>query len=124
MNAASLCSFFGVAALALFLAGCNKAPQTDAAQSLQQSFQSAEPEARKTIETVSQSFKSGNYSEAARTLTPMIVNRPMTDAQKQAVGAALQQLNQAIVADPKLDTKEMYELRAKMFQAVQSGPRF
>ena len=40
------------------------------------------------------------------------------------VGLALQQIHQSIATNPKLDTKEMYELRKKMFEAVHSGPRF
>ena len=108
---------------ALFLVSCKEA-KTDATQSLSQSFQSSEPEVKKAIDTVNNSLKTGNYTEAAKTLAPLVDNRPMTTAQKQAVGVALQQINQAMVVNPALDTKEMYELRAKMFQAVQSGPRF
>ena len=103
---------------------CKKEAKVDATQPLQQSFQTAEPEVKKAIETVNNSLNTGNYSEAAKTLAPLVAQRPMTDAQKQAVGVALQQINQAIAANPALDTKEMYQLRAKMFQAVQSGPRF
>ena len=40
------------------------------------------------------------------------------------VRAALQQINKSSAANPKLDTKEMYELRAKMFQAVHGTARF
>jgi len=124
MKSSTRFSFLAVAASALFLVGCKKEAKTDATQPLQQSFQTAESEVKKAIETVNNSLRSGNYSEAARTLAPLVAQRPMTDAQKQAVGVALQQFNQAVAADPALDTKEMYDLRAKMFQAVQSGPRF
>ena len=113
-----------VAGLAMNFAGCGGAAKTDATQPLQESFQTAEPEVRKTIETVSTSLKAGNYAEATKALAPLVTERPMTDAQKQAVGLALQQVNQAIAANPALDTKEMYELRAKMFEAVHRGPRF
>ena len=115
--------FLAVVAVVL-LVSCQREAKVDATQPLQQSFQTAEPEVKKAIETVNSSLKTGNYSEAARTLAPLVAQRRMTDAQKQAVGMALQQFNQAITANPALDTKEMYELRAKMFQAVQSGPRF
>ena len=124
MKSPILLPLVAVVASALFLVSCKKEAKADATQPLQQSFQTDEPEMKKAIETVNNSLKSGNYSEAARTLAPLVTGRPMTDAQKQAVGVAIQQINQAIVANPKLDTKEMYELRAKMFQAVQSGPRF
>lgn len=123
MKSSFLFLFLVMSVTALILVGCKEA-KTDATQSLNQSFQSAEPEVKKAIDTVNNSLKTGNYSEAAKTLAPLVDNRPMTAAQKQAVGAALQQINQAMVANPALDTKEMYELRAKMFQAVQSGPRF
>ena len=76
------------------------------------------------IETVTTSLKAANYLEATRALEPIVNGRPLTDPQKQAIGVALQQINQAIAANPSLDTKEMYELRAKMFQAVHRGPRF
>ena len=124
MKPSILFSFLTVTALAFFLVSCKKEGKADATQPLQQSFQTAEPEVKKTIETVNNSLKSGNYSEAARTLAPLVAERPMTDAQKQAVGVAIQQMNQAIAANPALDTKEMYQLREKMFRAVQSGPRF
>jgi hypothetical protein len=53
-----------------------------------------------------------------------VANRPLTDPQRQAVGIALQQINKAIAVNPALDTKEMYELRAKMYRAYDSGKRF
>jgi hypothetical protein len=124
MKSSLLFSCLALAVVALLLAGCKKEVKADATQPLQQSFQTAEPEVRKSIETVNNSLKTGNYSEAARTLAPLVTGRPMTDPQKQAVGVALQQINQAVAANPTLDTKEMYELRAKMFRAVQNGPRF
>jgi hypothetical protein len=112
------------AALVLFGAGCRKEAQVGATRQLQQSFQTAEPETQKAMETVNTSLKAGNYEEAARVLAPVVSQRVLTDAQKQAVGAALQQINKSIAANPKLDTKEMYELRAKMFQAVHGTARF
>ena len=55
----------------------------------------------------------------------MVLQQRLTEPEKQAVGVALQQINKAIAADRSLDTKEMNELRARMFQAVHtSGPRF
>jgi len=124
MNPFKLLSLLVVPVLALCLVGCKKEVQTDATQPLQQSFQTAEPEVKQAIESVNASLKAGNYTEATKTLSPLVDRRPLTDAQKQAVGQALQQVNQAMAVNPSLDTKEMYELRAKMFQAVHSGPRF
>lgn len=114
-----------VSAVASGLAGCQKKePQTDASQPLQESFQTAEPEARQAIDVVSTSLQAGNYAEATRALAPVISRRNLTAPQKQAVGVALRQINQAVAANPALDTREMYELRAKMFQAMQGSSRF
>lgn len=105
--------------------GCRKQEAAaDASKPLQQSFQTAEPEVQQAIHTVTTDLKAGNYAEATRKLAPIIDGRRLTEPQKQAVGVALKQINQAIAANPSLDTKEMYDLRAKMFQAVYNGPRF
>ena len=124
MKPLSFLSWLVLFPLALWLLGCKREVQTDATQPLQESFQAAEPEVKKSIESVTASLKAGNYEEATRALAPVVTQRPLTDAQKQAVGLALQQVNQAMAANAALDTKEMYELRAKMFQAVHRGPRF
>jgi len=110
--------------LALGAAGCGGQAKSDATKPLQESFKAAEPEVQKAIASVNASLKTGNYAEATRALAPLVTDRPMTDAQKQAVGVALKEINQAVAANPALDTKEMYELRARMFKAVHSGPRF
>jgi len=123
MKSTALLSFFAAAALALSAVSCKKSSQTDATQPLQQSFQTAEPEVKTAIDTVTTNLKAQNYAEATRALAP-VITRPLTDQQKQAVGVALKQINDAVAANPALDTKEMYEMRAKMFQAVHRGPRF
>ena len=112
------------AALVLGGVGCRKEATPDATQPLQQSFQAAAPEVQRVIAQVNTQLMAGQVAEATRTLAPMVTGRPLTDPQRQAVGVALQQINKAIAANPKLDTKEMYELRARMFNAVHSGPRF
>jgi len=111
-------------ALVLGGVGCQKKAAPDATQPLQQSFQAAAPEVQRVIAQVNTQLKAGQVAEATRTLAPVVSGRPLTDPQRQAVGVALQQINKAIAANPKLDTKEMYELRARMFNAVHSGPRF
>lgn len=114
-----------VAALALGLASCKKKePQADASQPLQQSFQTAAPEVQKAVAVATTSLQAGNYIEATRALAPIVNQHRLTEPQKQAVGVALQQINQAITANPALDTKEMYEMRAKMFEAMRRGSRF
>ena len=105
-------------------AGCGKKAAPDATQPLQQSFQTAAPEVQQVIAQVNTQLKAGQVAEATRTLAPVVSDRPLTDPQRQAVGVALQQINKAVAANPQLDTKEMYELRASMFKAVHSGPRF
>ena len=108
------------AVLTLVAVSCGKKP-ADATQALQQSFQAAEPEVRQAIEAVNVHLQAREYTAAARALAPVVSQQRLTDPERQAVGVALQQLNQAIAADRSLDTKEMYELRAKMFYAVHHG---
>lgn len=120
-------SFLAIAALLAVSAagGCKEKEVTaDASQPLQESFQTAEPEVQQAVATATASLKAGNYTEATKALGPVVEQRVLTEPQKQAVGIAIQQINQAIAADPSLDTKEMYELRAKMFQATRRGSRF
>jgi hypothetical protein len=114
------------AVLALVAVSCGrKQPQADATQPLQQSFKTAEPEVKKAIETVNVHLRARDYTAAAKALAPVVLQQRLTEPQAQAVGVALQQINQAIAADRSLDTKEMYELRARMFRAVHnSGSRF
>jgi hypothetical protein len=117
----------GLAVLLVIVAGapgCGKKAAPDATQPLRQSFQTAAPEVQQVIAQVNTQLKAGQVAEATRTLAPVVSGRPLTDPQRQAVGVALQQINKAVAANPKLDTKEMYELRARMFKAVHSGPRF
>ena len=117
-------SFFVVTALASCLVGCSKTPKVDATQPLQQSFETAAPDVKQAIATVNASLKANDYAEATKVLAPVATQGPLTEPQRQAVGTAIRQIDQAIAANPALDTKEMYELRARMFQAVHNGPRF
>lgn len=119
-----LLSLLVVPLLVLPASSCKKQVQADATQPLQESFHAAEPEVKQAIEVATSSLKAGNYVEATKALAPVVEQRVLTDPQKQAVGIAIQQINQAIAVDPSLDTKEMYELRAKMFQATRRGSRF
>jgi len=109
----------------LCFGGCKKEEVTvDATQPLADSFQTAEPAVQQTIQTVNTSLKSGNYLAAARAMEPVLVQPNLTDPQKQAIGLALSQMNQAVAANPSLDSKELYELRARMFQAMRGKSRF
>jgi len=112
-------------ALVFGLLACSRnAAPVDASRPLQQSFQSADPPVQQAIATATTSLQAGNYSEATRTLTPVVTSRKLTEEQKQAVAAALQQINQGIAANPKLDSKELYEMRQQLFQAVRGNSRF
>ena len=71
---------------------------------------------QQAIATVTTSLKAGNYTEATRALTPVVTTRQLTGEQRKAVGVALQQINHAVAANPKLNTQEMYERRRKLFQ--------
>ena len=84
----------------------------------------AEPEVKQAIQAATASLKAGSYTEATRALAPIVAGPNLTESQRQALGLALQQVNQAIAQNPALDTKEMYELRLKMFRAVDGGKRF
>jgi hypothetical protein len=120
----ALLSILAAVALALSSPGCKKKEaMADATQPLKQSFQTAEPQVKQVIETVNTHLKTGNYTEATRALSPVVAGR-LSEPQKQAIGVALKQINEAIAANPALDTKEMYELRQKMFRAVDGGSRF
>jgi len=106
------------------LSGCNRHGSADATHQLQQSFETAEPEVKQGIDTVNSNLKAGNYAEASKALVPIVATRNLTEPQRQALGVALQQISQAIAANPALDTKEMYELRLKMYRAYDGGKRF
>ena len=124
MNLFRSLSFVAPVILILILSGCNKHGKEDATHQLQQSFQTAEPEVQQGIEAVKSNLKAGNYAEASKALAPIVTTRNLTDPQRQAVGVALQQISQAIAANPALDTKEMYDLRLKMYRAYDGGKRF
>jgi hypothetical protein len=112
--------------LALLAVSCGRKERpVDATKALQQSFETAQPEVKQAIQVVNGHFQAKDYTAAARALAPVVMQQRLTEPEKQAVGGALEQINQAIAADRSLNTKEMYELRAKMFQAVhRSGSRF
>jgi cytochrome c5 len=114
------------AVLTLVAVSCGrKETPADATQPLQQSFKTAEPAVKQAIEVVNVHLRARDYTAAARALAPVVLQQRLTEPERQAVGVALQQINQAIAADRSLNTKEMYELRASMFHAVQNGgPRF
>jgi hypothetical protein len=60
--------------------------------------------------------------QAAKSLVSVLDAARLTPPQNQAVGIALKQINDAIAANPNLNSAEMYQLRQKLFQAVYNGP--
>ena len=122
MKSSSLLSLCVSAVLTLVAVSCGrKETQVDATQPLQQSFKTAEPEVKQAIQVVNVHLRAKDYTAAAKALAPVVLQQRLTEPERQAVGVALQQINQAVAADRSLNTKEMYELSAKMFQAVHRG---
>lgn len=109
---------------ALSLLGCHKNSPVDASGALQQSFQSAAPEVKLAIDNASARLKAGDYNEVARTLNPVLTGSPLTPEQRHAAGLLFQQINQALTANPNLDSKELYELRVRLHDAATGGRRF
>jgi outer membrane protein assembly factor BamD (BamD/ComL family) len=124
MKSKQFLSIATIFSLTLVGLSCKKSTDVDATKPLQQSFQTAEPEVKKAIDTVNTSLKSGNYADASKALEPIVTQRVLTEPQRQAVSAALFQINKAVSANPALDSKEMYDLRLKMYKAVDSPKRF
>lgn len=118
MKSFTVRSTLAVAALAVGLVACKQEATTDAAKPLEQSFATAAPEVKQNIQAVNANLKSGNYIEAVRQLDPVLNTPGLTPEQTQAVAIALKQVNDAVAADPNLDSKEMYEMRRKMFFKV------
>jgi hypothetical protein len=112
-----------VGAFALCLLSCKKETHVDASRPLEQSFLTSEPEAKQALAKVQASLKAGSYAEACRAIEPVLVGRNLTPEQRQAVGLMFQQVNQAIAANPNLDSKELYELRVRLAHAAR-GDRF
>ena len=105
--------------------GCKKADAPlDATQPLAESFKVADPAVQGKIQAVNTGLSTGNYLAAAQAMEPVLAQPNLTEPQKQAIGLALAQMNQAIAANPSLDSKEFYEIRARMFQAMRGKSRF
>src|SRR5438132_14376765 len=98
---------FALGALIFVLvSGCGK-QKIDATVPLQQSFQKADPQVKQSIDTVNANLKSGNYEQALKTLTPVVKKGELSPEQRQAVGAALQQVTTAAADNPALNTAQM-----------------
>ena len=118
-------TFHFALAIVLCCVGCKKSEATvDATKPLAESFKAAEPEIKNTIQTVNTRLTEGNYFAAAQAMEPVLTQPNLTEPQKQAIGLALSQMNQAVAANPSLDSKEFYDARARMFQAMRGKSRF
>lgn len=99
-------------------AGCSRHSNVNASKDLEDSFQTASPEIKQKIEIVRSDLKAKDFLQACTTLNSIVGKADLDLAQKQAVGKMLSQINDAIAADPKLDSPEMYRLRQKLFRAI------
>ena len=112
-------------AITLCCLGCKKTDvSVDATKPLAESFKAAEPAVQNTIQTVNTKLAEKNYFAAAQAIEPVLAQPNLTEPQKQAIGLALSQMNQAVAANPSLDSKEFYDARARMFQAMRGKSRF
>ena len=118
MKLASFNAILLISCGAIALVGCKKEAKVDATKSLEQSFATAAPEVKQSIQAVNANLKSGNVMEAVKQLDPILNTPKLTEQQLQAVAITLKQVNDAIAANPALESKEMYELRKKMFFKV------
>jgi hypothetical protein len=103
-----------ISAVAIGLVACKK-NHFDASQQLEQSFATAAPEVQQNVRAAAANLKTGNFAGAVRQMDPVLASSNLTPEQTQALGTALKQVNDAVAANPSLDTKEMYEMRRKMF---------
>lgn len=122
MNRFAIFLWLSVSALTIHFTGCTQKANVDAARQLELSFRQATPEVKQAIAAVNSSIKKGNYQEALKTLAPVVQSGNLTRPQLDAIGLVLKQVNDAIAANRSLDTKEMYQLRKQMFQAIYNGP--
>ena len=124
MKPAKVLFYLTIGGCFLCLLACQKEARVDASRSLEQSFQASDPEVKLAIAAATTSLKAGDYTDAARVLNPVLAGRELTPPQREAAGLLFKQINQALAANPNLDSKELYELRAKLHQAATGGKRF
>jgi len=111
--------------LTLFAPGCKKSeqPAADSSQMLQQAFETAEPALKEGIASLVTNLKAQKFAEVTKALEPIVSNPRLTDPQKQAISTTILQINEAAANNPKLDTPEMYAIRANMFNVLRRGGR-
>jgi hypothetical protein len=109
------------AVLVIGLAGCKKEAKVDATKPLEQSFQAASPEVKATIQAANKSLQAGNYGAATEALLPAVNGQQLTEPQRQALALSLKQINQAIAANPGLDSADLSRKRRQIFDRIYRG---
>ena len=103
--------------MALALAGCGQSTKATAAQ-LQQSYAKATDPVREEVTQATAALQAGNYSQAISTLNRVAQAQPVDAAQKEAVGAVIQQTRKAVHDNPKLNTPELYKAMSQLITTV------
>lgn len=73
------------------------------------------------IEAVNASLRAGDYNAAVDTLLPVVNGQQLSEAQRRAAALSLQQINQAIAANPKIDSAELFKKRRQLAQKLYRG---
>lgn len=109
-----------VAVLALAVAGCGgkRTSAKAAAEQLQQSFEKADAPVKQEVAQAGAALQAGQYAQALRTLDRVAQTQPVNDAQKQAVGLLIQQTQQAVRQNPKLNSPELYKAMSDLITRV------
>ena len=124
MKLAKVFSCLTICGCVLCFTSCHRETRVDASRSLEQSFQTSEPEVKRAVAKATTSLNAGEYTDAARALNPVLAGRELTPPQREAAGLLFQQINQALAKNPSLDSKELYELRVKLHHAAAGAKRF
>ncbi len=84
-----------LAAVALAFVGCSKKSNVDTAP-LEQSFSSAEPTTKTSVDKAVSAIKAGDYTSALSELKTLASNAKLTPEQKQAIDGIMAQVQKAI----------------------------
>jgi hypothetical protein len=119
MKASNLLSILMVSVLVCCGVSCKKEPnQGDAGPLLHAAFASAPPQTREAVATAKAEFDAGKYLQAIRTLHSAVAGSQLDDDQKQAIRAFLDELGQAVVQNPRLNTPEMGQLTSQLYTMI------
>jgi hypothetical protein len=112
-------------ALSLLTCGCKKSepPVADTSPALQQAFESADPALKERVAAVAADVKAKKLVDATKALDQLVSSARLTDAQAQAISNTILEMNEVAANNPEVDSKEMYDLRSKMFQSLRRRGR-